>query len=134
MSIERLFNHRAVVYGSTVTRDEFGGTIETWVALPAPTGPKGFNCAPHQSWAGAQQDHGPGEQQGATRVWFLHKGFDVKERDVVSVEEGPESPLYLRVESVTLPASLARPGQPVNHQEINVEVWQGSIEDLEEES
>lgn len=122
MTIRGLFNHRAVAYRATVTRDDFGGTVEAWVAQPAPPG---RNCRPDQNWSGAQQDHGPGEQQGATRRWFLHRGFDVAERDVLSVIEGPEAPVLLRVESVTKPT---RRGPAVHHVEINVEVWTGSLE------
>ena len=117
MSIRRLFNHRAVVYRATVTRDEYGGTVETWVAQ---TAPDGLNARPDQNWSGAQQDHGPGEQQGATRRWFLSNGFDVAERDVVYVVSGPEAGTYLRVESVTQPT---RVGATVHHVEVNVEAW-----------
>lgn len=128
MSIERLFNHNAVVWRATVTRDSFGGTVETWSDLPAPVGTNGHNCTPHQNWAGAQQDHGPGEQQSAKRVWYLHKDFDVTEFDVVEITAGPEAPLLLNVGSVSKPAALARPGQPVNQIEINVEVRSDELE------
>jgi hypothetical protein len=128
MTIARLFNHNAVVYRATTSRDPFGGTVETWAALSAPAGPNGFNCRPDQNWSGALQDHGPGEQQGASRRWFMHRGFDVRERDVVSVEEGAEAPALLWVESVTKPT---RRSPAVHHLEVNVEVWQGDLAEPE---
>ena len=121
MSIAGLWNHRAVLYRATVTRDAYGGTVETWVAQPVPDG---NNCRPNQAWSGSLQDHGPGEQQGAMRQWFVSSGFGAAERDVLSVEEGAESPLLLRVESVTLPT---RRGGAAHHAEVNVQVWTGSL-------
>lgn len=125
-TIERLYQHNVTVYRATVTRDDFGGTVEEWVGQDAPAGSNGFNARPDQNWSGAQQDHGPGEQQGARRRWFLHRDFDVEERDVLSVEEGPEAPVLLRVESVTLPT---RRGPAVHHIEVNVEIWNGELEE-----
>ena len=120
--ITHLCDHRAVVYRDTPTRDELGDTVPVWGALEAPTG---MNCRPNQNWSGALQDHGPGEQQGASRQWFLVAEFDVAEGDVLSVEDGPESPKLLRVLSVAKPtAPLA-----VHHIEVNVEVWHGSLTD-----
>jgi hypothetical protein len=124
-TIERLYQHNAVVYRATTTRDDFGGTVQAWVAQDAPTGSNGYNARPDQNWSGAQQDHGPGEQQGAKRRWFLHRGFDVAERDVLSVEEGPEAPVLLYVESVTKPTRI---GPAVHHHEVNVEIWNGDLE------
>lgn len=120
--IDRLWNHRAVAYRATVTRDSFGGTVEGWVETEGT--PAGLNSRPDQNWAGALQDHGPGEQQGAMRRWFLHREFDVEERDVLQVVEGAEAGLLLRVESVTKPTRV-RPA--IHHYEVNVEVWQGEL-------
>lgn len=120
VSIEALFNHRAIVYRGTETRDELQDVVTTWAAL---TAPNGLNCRPNQDWSGSLQDHGPGEQQGAMRQWFLHKDFDVRQRDVVSVVSGPESPVTLKVESVT---PCTDPLE-VHHYEVNVSVWHGSL-------
>lgn len=120
MSLRSLFNHRAVAYRTTPTRDDYGGTVDVW-AETAGT-PAGLNARPDQGWSGTLQDHGPGEQQGAKRRWFLAGGFDVTERDVVAVVSGPEAGLQLRVESVT---PQARRSTAIHHIEVNVEVWQG---------
>ena len=125
MSIERLYNHNAVVWRATVTRDEFGGTTETWSELAVPVGSNGYNCRPNQDWSGDQQDHGPGEQQSAKRQWFLHKDFDIAERDVLEVYEGPEAPLFLDVLS-EVPTTRITPA--VHHIEINVEVRSDALE------
>jgi len=118
--IQHLCDHRVIVYRATVFRDEFGDVDEAWVALTAPVG---LNARPNQAWSGNLQDPGPGEQQRAMRQWFLVLGFDVQERDVVSVVSGPEVGQRLRVESVT------RPTNPLimHHLEISVTVWDGSL-------
>lgn len=127
MSVKALCDHRAIVYRAFVVRDELQDTVEIWEALPAPIG---LNCRPNQNWSGTLQNPGPGEQQAAARQWFLVSGFDVEERDVLSVVEGPEAPKLLRVQSVTRPtASVA-----VHHLEVNVEVWHGSLTEAEVES
>lgn len=122
--IADFWNHRGVVYRGTETRDELQDVVTVWDAL---TAPKGLNCRPNQDWSGALQDHGPGEQQGATRQWFLDAGFAVRERDVLSVESGPEAPVLLRVLSVT---PCTDPIE-VHHFEVNVEVWHGSLTEAE---
>jgi hypothetical protein len=118
--IRHLCDHRGILYRATVTRDALGDTIETWVQQ---TTPAGKNCRPNQAWSGDQQDHGPGEQQGAKRQWFLRAGFAPKDRDVLSVVTGPEAETLLRILSVTSPTDPKR----VHHIEVNVEVWQGSL-------
>jgi hypothetical protein len=85
-----------------------------------------MNCTPNQNWAGGLQDHGPGIQQNAMRVWYLHKDVGPEETDILIIE-GPEP----RVESATLLASLRRRGQPTSHIEVNVEVWPGDPSELE---
>jgi len=120
MSVASLCDHRGIVNRATLTPDALGDNVETWAALPAPAG---LNCRPNQAWSGNLQDHGPGEQPGAMRQWFLVAGFDVQERDVISVEEGPEAPVLLRVQSVTRPTA----SKAVHHIEVNVEVWKGSL-------
>ena len=119
MSIRALWNHRVVAYRSIPTRDSFGGTVDAWAATMTPAG---NNARPDQEWSGDQQDHGPGEQQGAKRRWLLDSGFDPAERDVLEVVSGPEAGLQLRVLSVTSPT---RRGSSVHHYEVNVEVWEG---------
>jgi hypothetical protein len=120
MSFAGLMNHRAVVYRATETKDELEDAVLVWTALPAPAG---LNCRPNQDWSGNLQDNGPGEQQGAMRQWFLLPGFDVRERDVISIEGGAEAGLLLRVHSV-VPVTAP---VVVHHFEVNVEVWQGSL-------
>lgn len=119
MSIRRLWNHRVAAYRATSSRDAFGGTVETWGATDAP---ERLNARPDQDWSGDLQDHGPGEQQGAKRRWFLDPAIDVAERDVLDVMSGPEVGTQLRVESVT---RLTRVGQAVHHIEVNVSAWTG---------
>lgn len=127
MSIATLFDHRVVVYRAGTARDELQDVVETWEPLTAPVGK---NARPNQGWSGALQDHGPGQQQGAMRQWFLQKAFDVAERDVLAVEEGPEAGLRLKVESVTRPTAPLL----VHHLEVNVTVWPGSLTVEAEES
>lgn len=120
MSFASLMDHRAIVYRATETRDELQDVIQSWGAL---TAPGGKNCRPNQVWSGNQQDYGPGEQQGATQQWYLLPGFEVAERDVLSVVSGPKAPVLLRVLSVspcTAPIAL-------HHYEVIVEVWKGSL-------
>jgi hypothetical protein len=52
--------------------------------------------------------------------------MDVEETDILHIIEGPEAPLYLRIESVAKPG--ARRG--VHHIEVNVEVWPGDPAEL----
>jgi len=122
MGIASLCDHRGTVYRSTPARDELGDTVEVWSALAAPDGK---NCRPNQNWSGGLQDHGPGEQQSAERQWFLVAEFDVQERDVLSIEDGPEAPKLLRILSVTKPTAPLE----VHHIEVNVEVFNGSLTD-----
>lgn len=104
MSIERLFNSRALVYRAEVEadgrppRDEFGDNIDNLLPVAVPAGK---NCRPDQSWNGSLVNHGPGEEQANARRWFLDKGFDVKERDIMVIESGPDAPLRLRIIGVT---------------------------------
>ena len=124
--IESFWSHHAVLYRprpetDPSTRDESGDVLAIFDPLTAPTG---LNCCPHRNWSGTLQNHGPGEQQNSLRQWFLDKGFPApQERDVLRVESGPESPVLLRLLSVvpvTMPVRL-------NHYEVNVEVFVGSV-------
>lgn len=119
-TIAHLCDHQAEVYRAEVTTDSLGDRIESWREKCSPDG---LNCRPNQAWSGTLQDHGPGEQQRAMRTWYLVPGFDVQPRDVLKVVYGPECGMLMRVESVTHPT--ARFG--VNHIEVNVEVWHGSL-------
>jgi hypothetical protein len=126
--VNRLWNHRLVLYRNEPATSEFNEPIAVWTK---PEVPGGMNCTPNQNWAGGLQDHGPGIQQNAMRVWYLHKDVGPEETDILYIIEGPEAPLYLRVESATLLASLRRRGQPTSHIEVNVEVWPGDPSELE---
>jgi hypothetical protein len=132
VSIAHLCDHRAdMVFrppiGEDVTQDELQNVVEVWQPLATPAG---LNCRPNQAWSGHLQDHGPGEQQGAQRQWFLVPGFNVQARDVVRIASGQEAPVLLRVLSVTQPtAPLA-----LHHIEINVEVYSGDVTEAEIES
>jgi len=119
----RLLNHRAIHYRNVPTTGQFNEPVANWVK---PAVPDGFNCRPNQNWSGTLQDHGPGIQQGAMRQWFLRSEMDVEETDVLHIIEGPEAPLYLRIESVAKPG--ARRGH--HHTEVNVEVWPGDPAEL----
>ena len=125
--INRLWNHRLVLYRNVPTTGQFNEPVANWTT---PTVPAGMNCTPNQNWAGTLQDYGPGLQQNSKRVWYLHKDIEPQETDVLHIIEGPEAPLYLRVESAVLLASLSRAGQPTSHIEVNVEVWPGDPAEL----
>jgi hypothetical protein len=121
LRFRRLLNHRLVWYRETTTRDQYGDVLVAWTAQATPAG---LNARPDQAWSGVLQDSGPGEQQAGKRRWFLDKGFlGVAERDVLAVIEGVESPVLLRVESVTPQMDRTQ----LHHIEVNVEVWQGSV-------
>lgn len=122
MSFDGLCDHRAVVYRSTKGVDDLQDVTDDWQPLAAPAG---NNCRPNQAWGGSQQDRGPGEQQGSTRMWGLVAGFDVRENDILRLVAGPEAPKLLRVLSVDRPTG--RTGV-VHHLEVNAEVWYGSVD------
>jgi hypothetical protein len=124
MSIRRLFNHIVRVYREPdplTARDSFGSVP----LAPEPVGsaPTLPNARPDQNWGGSLDDFGAGEQQGSIRRWFLSYALDVRERDVLSVIAGPESPKLLRVLSVAPMSNRTS----VHHLEANVEVWKGEV-------
>lgn len=124
MSIERLFNHKVRVYRKPellASRQALGSTSKVPVAVTS--APTRFNARPDQDWTGVQQDKGPGELQATKRRWFLDKGLDVRDRDILSVIEGPEAGVNLEVES-TVPTTNPR---RVHHIEVNVDVWKGVL-------
>lgn len=118
--IGHICDHSVVLYRATTTRDGFGDTVESWVAQD---GPSAFNARPNQNWSGDLQDPGPGEKQRSLRQWFLVAEFDVRERDVMSVVDGPEAGALLRVVSV----SRTTAGRTLHHHEVNVEPFTGSL-------
>jgi hypothetical protein len=120
VSVNDFHDHHAVVYVATETRDELQDVVRSWDPLPAPSG---LNCHLDRNWSGNQEMPGPGEQQGSFQKWVLHKGFTVRERDVLSIESGPRAPILLKVHSVT---ACTMP-IVVNHYEVTVEVWYGSL-------
>lgn len=120
MSIASLCDHRAIVYRATELRDELQDAVASWSPLPPPAGK---NCRPNQAWSGSLEDRGPGQQQAATRTWYLVPSFDVRERDVLSIVDGPEAPLLVRVLSVNRPTAP----MDIHHLEVEVEVWNGSV-------
>lgn len=120
MSINHLCDHHAIVYRSEALRDEFADTVLAWHPLPAPAG---LNARATLTEVGNLIDYGPGEIQAVMQRWFLVVGFDVAERDVLSVVSGPRAPVLLRVEKVI-------PGTHplvVHHIEIDVTVWAGDL-------
>jgi hypothetical protein len=120
----KLLNSRVVWYRETTARDQFGDVVVGWQEQSTPDG---LNARPDQAWAGVLQDSGPGEQQTNKRRWFLDKRFEgVAERDVLAVVSGPDAPVLLRVEGVTPQWDSVH----LHHIEVNVEVWQGSLEEL----
>lgn len=126
MGITHLVDHRLLCWrpADPPLKDEFGDVVDAFDPVPVPDG---LNARPNQLWSGNLQDHGPGEQQGAMRQWFLVLGFDAQERDVLEVESGPEAGKLLRVESVTKPTNPFA----VHHLEVNVTVWHGSVDEDE---
>lgn len=127
-ALRRLWNHRAILYRSIESRDEFGDTVAEWV--PQDT-PPGKNCRTDETWAGAQDDRGPGERQAGERLWFLDRRFgDVRDRDVLEIVEGPEAPMKIKVLSVNRPTNP----REVHHFEINSEIFQGELTPAEDES
>jgi hypothetical protein len=125
VSIEALFNHHVDVYrplppSDARTRELLGEVLEVFESVP---GVAGSNCRPDETWSGTLVDHGPGEQQGNDRRWFLHRLLPVAERDVLDVTAGDNAPIRLRVLGVTKCANRRR----LHHLEVNVEVWQGEL-------
>jgi hypothetical protein len=115
MTIRRSFDHRAELDREAPTRDSFNDVVVTWQSQSVPTGK---NCRPDQAWAGVMQDSGPGERQTSRQRWFLDRGFEPRERDVLRVTAGNLSGLRLRIVSVT-PQNA---GPRLHHHEVNVEV------------
>lgn len=115
------FDHHVRVYRATTSEDALGDPVETWAAQgTAPTFP---NARPDQNWSGTLQDRGPGQETTGDRRWYLKAGLTVAKTDVLNVTAGPESPVQLRVLSVTKPtAPLA-----VHHIEVNVEAYDGDV-------
>ena len=124
--IQHLCDHRAVVYRTTPDHNELGDNVDVWTALAAPAG---LNARATLNESGNLEDRGPGEIQATMQRWFLVVGFDVAERDVLSVVSGPRAPVLLRVEKV-IPGTHPL---EVHHIEVDVTVWSGSVEPVEEE-
>lgn len=118
--IAHLCDHRVVVYRENAVRDEFGDTVPVWTALTAPSG---RNARATLTESGTLTDYGPGEQQAPHQRWFLLPAFDVRERDVLSVDAGARAPRLLRVEKV-IPATHPR---SVHHIEVDVTEWAGRL-------
>jgi hypothetical protein len=120
MSIARFCDHRGVVYRATELRDELQDVTQVWEPLTAPAG---LNCTMNRNWSGGLEMPGPGEQQGTYQQWFLLPGFTIRERDVLSITEGPNAPVLLKIHSV---AAATRPIE-LHHYEVIGEVWHGSL-------
>jgi hypothetical protein len=125
MSFRSLLNHTVRVYREPVpaadSRDAYGSV--PLVPLPIGAAPASHNARPAQNWRGTQIDLGPGEQQAALNMWLLLPDVDARERDVLSVIEGPNVGLNLRILSVEKASDSTR----VHHLEVNVEVWEGEL-------
>ena len=124
--IAHLVDHRVTVSrlphpdSPEAAHDEFNDLVEEWADVLVPAG---LNARPDQNWGGSLTDFGPGEQQQALRRWFLVLGFDVEERDVLTVVSGPETGKLYRVESVTKPTNPFT----VHHLEVMCSVWHGTL-------
>lgn len=112
------WNHAVIVYREGTTEGTYGSSV---ALAPLPV-VSGLNAFPDQNWSGTQQNAG-GEMQGAKRRWFLRSDVDVKERDVLRVTTGPESPSTIRVVSV-FPVQGPR---GTHHLEANVETFIGTL-------
>jgi hypothetical protein len=124
MSLAKLWNHKVRLYrkpGLLASRGTLGSTDKTPVAITGT--PSAFNARPDQDWGGALADRGAGEMQGTKRRWFLDKSVDVRERDILSVTDGPEAGLLLEVESVVKPTNP----RAHHHTEVMVDAWTGSL-------
>lgn len=117
-----LWNHTVRLYRES-SADEWGHT--SGAVAPVGPAPTRMNARPDQNWSGTLQDAGAGEQQAGKRRWFVAKGMDVRERDVLRVTQGPEAGTALRVLSA-VPVTTPR---GVHHLEVNVEVFTGEMED-----
>jgi hypothetical protein len=120
--IRKFWNHRVRAYREGAA-DEWGHVGPAMTAI----GPeaRGMNARPDQNWAGALQDAGAGEQQAGRRRWFLARGVEVAERDVLAVTAGPEAGQVLRVVSVVPVTTFVAH----SHTEVNVEAWDGVLSD-----
>lgn len=122
--ISRHFNAIVRVYREPEpegARDRFGGV--DLLPRPVDDAPTAPNARADESWSGTLENRGPGEQQGSPRRWFLDAEMDVRDRDVLLVETGPNAGLKLRVAGVL----KATNGPQVHHLEANVEVWDGRL-------
>jgi hypothetical protein len=120
MSLQKLFDHRAELYRSTETNTTGDPTI-AWAEVSVPDG---LNARADQSWTGLLAGSPLGEQQAATRIWYLDKRFaDVRERDVLDIVRGPAAPSRWRVHSVTLPTNP----KVVHHVEVATRHYEGSV-------
>jgi hypothetical protein len=116
MAIEGLMNHRGRVWRPAQSRGAYGTVEDTWTVV---TEPARNNCEPPPISLDTN-DAGPGEQRsGAVRRWYMTREADVAERDVVEVYEGPESPSYWRVLSVSFPRR--------HHYRLVMEPWKGEL-------
>lgn len=123
MSIEAMFNHRAVLYRPSAGGQDANG-FPTAAGFTTPATPSGLNAFPDQSWAGLLADTPLGEIQAATRIWFLDKGFtDIHERDILDITEGPIAPSRFRIVSVTKPAKP----RTISHVEVATHTYTGAI-------
>lgn len=119
--MKHLWNHTVRIYREA-DPDEWGHTSGD--AEPVGAAPTKHNARPDQNWSGSLQDAGAGEQQAGKRRWFLSRGLgDVRERDVLSVTDGPEAGAKLRVVSA-VPVTTLR---GVHHIELNVETFTGAL-------
>jgi hypothetical protein len=115
------FNHRATLHRPV----EVNTTGDPSMSWTTPSVPAGLNARPDQSWTGLLAGSPLGEQQAATRIWFLDADFDdIAERDVLNVIDGPESPSLWRIHSVTKPT---RASQVVHHVEVSTRHYEGSV-------
>jgi hypothetical protein len=124
VTISRLWNHSVQVYRRLPAVEGRGFLTSTdKTAYPVGDAPSEHNARPDQTWGGALQDYGTGEQQGTMRRWFVAKDIDVRERDVLLVTAGDEAGQRLSVESVMKAADRTT----LHHIEVNVKVWQGIL-------
>ncbi len=100
MAIEDLMNHKARVWRPVDTRGEYAEVVNGWELV---TDPSVNNCEPPPMGL-VIADQGGGEaSSGEVRRWYMTRGSNLAERDVIEVFAGPQATSYWRVLGVSYP-------------------------------
>lgn len=79
-------------------------------------------CTQKRKWA-SQTDPGPGLYGAGERTVYFDMGPRFRDRDLIELYEGPESPCWLETESATYPRG--------HHVEVRVSEYRGPTPEVE---